>query len=47
MNSQSALEKYIDKELQFEKTFLDAVEPILQPIGWTASPQMTLDLFFS
>jgi DNA polymerase elongation subunit (family B) len=41
------LEEYIDKELQFEKTFLDAIEPILQPIGWTASPQMTLDLFFA
>jgi len=40
------LEQYIDKELQFEKTFLDAIEPILQPIGWTSTPQMTLDLFF-
>ena len=40
------LDDYIDRELQFEKTFLDAIEPILQPIGWTASPQMTLDLFF-
>ena len=40
------LEQYIDKELQFEKTFLDAIEPILQPIGWTSAPQMTLDLFF-
>jgi len=40
------LEQYIDKELQFEKTFLDAIEAILQPIGWTSSPQMTLDLFF-
>lgn len=41
------LDDYIDRELQFEKTFLDAIEPILQPIGWTASPQMTLDLFFA
>ena len=40
------LDEYIDKELQFEKTFLDAIEPILQPIGWTSTPQMTLDLFF-
>jgi len=40
------LDEYIDKELQFEKTFLDAIEAILQPIGWTSSPQMTLDLFF-
>ena len=41
------LDEYIDKELQFEKTFLDAIEAILQPIGWTSSPQMTLDLFFA
>ena len=41
------LDEYIDRELQFEKTFLDAIEAILQPIGWTSSPQMTLDLFFA
>ena len=41
------LDQYIDRELQFEKTFLDAIEAILQPIGWTSSPQMTLDLFFA
>lgn len=40
------LHKYIDWELQFEKTFKDAIENIIEPIGWSTEPRATLDEFF-
>lgn len=40
------LHKYIDYELQFKKSFLDAVDPILSAVGWSAIEISTLEEFF-
>ena len=40
------LEQHIDKELQFQKTFTDAIEPILNAIGWTSVKVNSLEDFF-
>ena len=41
------LHKYIDYDLQFQKTFLDAIDPILEAIGWSSKEQATLEAFFN
>jgi DNA polymerase elongation subunit (family B) len=41
------LHSYIDYDLQFEKTFLDAVDIIIRSLGWNAEKQASLDLLFA
>jgi DNA polymerase elongation subunit (family B) len=41
------LHKYIDYELQFQKTFLDPIEPVLNAIGWTSREISTLESFLN
>tara|TARA_X000000950_G_scaffold207840_1_gene249958 strand:+ start:6 stop:1244 length:1239 start_codon:yes stop_codon:yes gene_type:complete len=38
--------KYIDRETQFEKTFLDPMRFILQSIGWSQEKKASLEAFF-
>ena len=40
------LEQYIDYDLQFEKTFLDAIDIVVKPLGWSAERQASLDDLF-
>lgn len=40
------LDKFIDYQLQFEKTFLEPLTGILEAAGWTPEKVMTLDSLF-
>ena len=40
------LKKYIDLEKQFEKTFYEPLDNILQVIKWSINQQVTLESFF-
>ena len=44
---QFKLEDYIDYNLQFEKTFLGAIEPVLTAVGWESEKRITLESFFT
>ena len=41
------IERYIDYDLQFEKSFLDPMKNILDVVGWNVEKKVTLELFFS
>ena len=40
------LHKYIDYNLQFQKSFIDPIDIILNAIGWSAEPKADLQQFF-
>ena len=39
------LKQYIDYDLQFEKTFTDAIDIVVRPLGWNSERQAQLDLW--
>jgi DNA polymerase elongation subunit (family B) len=41
------LDKYIDYDLQFEKSFVEPMKAILDAIGWNVEKTVNLELFFS
>ena len=41
------LDKYIDREMQFDKSFLEPIRSITNVIGWNAEQKATLEDFFS
>jgi DNA polymerase elongation subunit (family B) len=41
------LHKYINYDLQFQKTFLDPIEPILDAIGWSVEEKVSIEDFFA
>ena len=44
--SEFGLDKYIDYDLQFQKTFIDPMESLLSAMGWYAEHKSTLENFF-
>jgi DNA polymerase elongation subunit (family B) len=41
------LDKYVDYELQFEKSFVEPLKSILDSIGWNVEKTVNLELFFT
>ena len=41
------LDKYIDYELQFEKSFVEPLKAMLDAIGWNVEKTVNLESFFS
>jgi len=41
------LDKYIDRDIQFDKAFLDPLKAITEVIGWQVEQRATLEEFFS
>jgi hypothetical protein len=40
------LEAYIDYDKQFEKVFLDALQIVIEPLGWKTQEESSLEDFF-
>ena len=41
------LDKYLDYDLQFDKSFVEPLRTILDAIGWNVEKTVNLELFFS
>jgi len=41
------LVKYVDYDLQFEKSFVEPLKAILDAIGWNVEKTVNLELFFT
>ena len=41
------LDKYVDYDLQFEKSFVEPLKAILDAVGWNVEKTVNLDLFFT
>jgi hypothetical protein len=41
------LDRYIDRDEQFDKTFLQPLRHILEAIGWSTERNNTLEAFFT
>lgn len=46
-NELNFIDKYIDRETQFEKSFLEPLNSITNVIGWTTEQRSTLEDFFA
>ena len=44
--SELGLDKYIDYDLQFEKSFVEPLKSILDAIGWKVEKTVNLESFF-
>ena len=40
------LHQFIDYDKQFQKTFLDAVQTVIEPLGWHVEEKASLEDFF-
>lgn len=40
------LHSYVDYDLQFEKVFLDAMQTVIEPLGWKTEQQSSIEDFF-
>ena len=41
------LDKYVDYDLQFEKSFVEPLKIILDAIGWNVEKTVNLEMFFT
>lgn len=40
------LDTYVDKERMFETSFVNAMKSLMDPLGWSTEPKVSLDSFF-